>query len=367
MAYDQSDWEQLEEKFRAISDPHAELYATNFFMGIWDIRSHNESDSSRTERLNDLVGQAGIMANSPPGVDPKNWWLDCLRLEGPNWAFRSRDPVRTFGSIGNLARASAEYCHSLGVAIFKNRSLVRDQADSRLNRHFYPEAMFVEKDPWLRFDEEIRRINDPTVREFDRDGELKCSIRNLSYDLVVPIANSILGGGSKEGLEEFEEQISHTLKKVRATWLKVSKRLKFSKAVTVDPIYARDLEYPFHRVRADFRLLLDHAKERQAVEPKSLANAEAATNQSLNAGVPEGKVRDRTQTFPNRANWLKNELQKRNWSNPAFNRKGGPDAKTTKKMLGGFEVRAGILYLVVTGLNNQKKLPPINCSDIPGN
>jgi hypothetical protein len=66
--------------------------------------------------------------------------------------------------------------------------------------------------------------------------------------------------------------------------------------------------------------------------------------------------------FQKRAQWLRQALESRRWTVQDFERFGGPNAKTTRKMLDGESVRETVLERVVQGLSMKDR---VTRSDIP--
>jgi hypothetical protein len=76
--------------------------------------------------------------------------------------------------------------------------------------------------------------------------------------------------------------------------------------------------------------------------------------------------------FPERAQWLNDRVQERGWNEYALYQHGGPDPKTTKRVLAGKKVYPSRLKKIADGLNNcrengKRKFPELKLSDIPSN
>jgi hypothetical protein len=74
--------------------------------------------------------------------------------------------------------------------------------------------------------------------------------------------------------------------------------------------------------------------------------------------------------FPERAAWLKQRLQERNWNKHDVLCHWGPDQKTVQKILDGDGVREDVLEKLATALSDVqpfRKLPAVNLLDIPQN
>jgi hypothetical protein len=74
--------------------------------------------------------------------------------------------------------------------------------------------------------------------------------------------------------------------------------------------------------------------------------------------------------FPNRAKWLKNRLAEREWNKHDLQRYGGPERRTTQKMLDGLPVQEDVLRKVIAGLKSKlthksRTLPAVEESSIP--
>jgi hypothetical protein len=95
-------------------------------------------------------------------------------------------------------------------------------------------------------------------------------------------------------------------------------------------------------------------------EPAPAAPAAAAT-EPLVASVPK---------FPHRAKWLENRLAERGWDKHDLQRHGGPEHRTTQKILNGSNVQDDVLRRVINGLQSKpnhkgRALPAVKESDIP--
>jgi hypothetical protein len=74
--------------------------------------------------------------------------------------------------------------------------------------------------------------------------------------------------------------------------------------------------------------------------------------------------------FPNRARWLEARLDEREWNKHELQRYGGPEHRTTQKILDGSNIQQDVLRKVIVGLNSKlthkgRYLPAIKESDIP--
>jgi hypothetical protein len=74
--------------------------------------------------------------------------------------------------------------------------------------------------------------------------------------------------------------------------------------------------------------------------------------------------------FPKRAKWLKSRLAEREWNEHHLEHHGGPEHRTTKKILSGLNVQDDVLRKVILGLqskpiHNRRTLRPLAESDIP--
>lgn len=69
--------------------------------------------------------------------------------------------------------------------------------------------------------------------------------------------------------------------------------------------------------------------------------------------------------FPNRASWLKARLRERKWNKHDLGRHGGPEHRTTQKILDGLPVRDDQLQKVAGALSLFTKLAPVTAERIP--
>jgi hypothetical protein len=74
--------------------------------------------------------------------------------------------------------------------------------------------------------------------------------------------------------------------------------------------------------------------------------------------------------FPKRASWLKKRLAERGWDKHTLKRYGGPEHRTTQKILDGLAVQENVLERVIAGLQSKpthkgRTLPAVAESDIP--
>ena len=74
--------------------------------------------------------------------------------------------------------------------------------------------------------------------------------------------------------------------------------------------------------------------------------------------------------FPNRAAWLDARLSERGWNKHDLSGNGGPNHKTTQKILDGLNVQEDVLRKVALGLNayydsNGHRLAKVKLTDIP--
>jgi hypothetical protein len=74
--------------------------------------------------------------------------------------------------------------------------------------------------------------------------------------------------------------------------------------------------------------------------------------------------------FPKRAEWLKAKLAERKWSKHNLQHHGGPEHRTTQKILDGMKVQDDVLRKVISGLQSkaahkEHRFPAVSESDIP--
>jgi hypothetical protein len=70
-----------------------------------------------------------------------------------------------------------------------------------------------------------------------------------------------------------------------------------------------------------------------------------------------------TAPYPKRAAWFENELALREWSVHELQGQGGPDWKTSRKILCGLQVSRVVLEKTAVALS--KKMKPVRIKDIP--
>jgi hypothetical protein len=119
-----------------------------------------------------------------------------------------------------------------------------------------------------------------------------------------------------------------------------------------------------HPKRTQLKVLLQVKAQTLLQEFLSLQARESeATQNDRGEGPTEARA-----AFPIRAQWLKACLSERNWNMASFHAKGGPDRKTTRKILRGDAVSESTLERVAQALSKSHRnppLPPISRSDIP--
>jgi hypothetical protein len=101
--------------------------------------------------------------------------------------------------------------------------------------------------------------------------------------------------------------------------------------------------------------------ETRALEAKSSENTDPG---DLPSKEPKKAIRnDKGVQFPKRASWLSGHLRERAWNKHDLFRQGGPEHKTTQKILDGLAVREDVLEKVAGALS--KKVGTVNLLDIP--
>ena len=80
--------------------------------------------------------------------------------------------------------------------------------------------------------------------------------------------------------------------------------------------------------------------------------------------APDGR-RTPEPRFPERASWLAKCLHERGWNKYDLADQGGPDHKTTQKVLDGKKVREDVLVRIASALS--KKLPHVKMENVPQN
>jgi hypothetical protein len=85
----------------------------------------------------------------------------------------------------------------------------------------------------------------------------------------------------------------------------------------------------------------------------------------LTRAATPNKGRKPEPRFPNRASWLARCLYDRGWNKHDLARQGGPDHKTTQKVLEGKKIREDALVKIAGALS--KKLTQMRMADIPQN
>jgi hypothetical protein len=102
-------------------------------------------------------------------------------------------------------------------------------------------------------------------------------------------------------------------------------------------------------------------KEREAVATHSEAPIKEPSTGPLYT-VP---LRTHPRQFPNRAEWFAARLGERKWDRNKLEAFGGPDHKTTQKVLDGLPVRDAPLKRIVRGLNAHPRIKGVKFTDIP--
>ena len=106
--------------------------------------------------------------------------------------------------------------------------------------------------------------------------------------------------------------------------------------------------------------------------PKLMAEAMARAMETREAGADgepsEGAVS--VGQFPKRATWLKAKLEEREWNKHNLQQSGGPEHRTTQKILDGLNVQEDVLRKVLAGLRSKQthkgfNLLPLTEQDIP--
>jgi hypothetical protein len=103
-----------------------------------------------------------------------------------------------------------------------------------------------------------------------------------------------------------------------------------------------------HQLGAVLQMRLKHWEQRYLKETP-------LPKQSTGASAPK--------SYPNRANWLKEQMKVRGWNKYTLNKHRGPHYKTTAKILAGEHVGTNALDSVATGLSN--KCAKVSPADIP--
>ena len=83
------------------------------------------------------------------------------------------------------------------------------------------------------------------------------------------------------------------------------------------------------------------------------ATAQAVDRQQVSELAAVKSIAVSATAFPNRALWLKAKLAERDWSKHDLQRHGGPEHRTTQKILGGYEVQEDILRKVIGSLSSK--------------
>jgi hypothetical protein len=106
--------------------------------------------------------------------------------------------------------------------------------------------------------------------------------------------------------------------------------------------------------------------ETRALEASSPENAipeRDAQQLSPRRGARGGTAAGPVPLFPKRAKWLSDRLRERSWNKHDLSRFGGPDHKTTQKVLDGFAIREDALAKVAEALS--KRLGEVTVVEIP--
>jgi hypothetical protein len=98
---------------------------------------------------------------------------------------------------------------------------------------------------------------------------------------------------------------------------------------------------------------------------RSMNNSDVGWAEYDESGNPR-----KVQHFPNRAAWVRAKLSERGWNKHDLQGHGGPEHRTTQKILDGLKVQEGVLRKVITGLQSKliykgRKLQAVSDSDLP--
>jgi hypothetical protein len=102
---------------------------------------------------------------------------------------------------------------------------------------------------------------------------------------------------------------------------------------------------------------LGKAKQKRP-RPKPPTNA-------ANAGTTKPKKREPEKRFLDRAKWFAARLKERGWSVHRLETKGGPNHKTSYKILEGLPVTDNVLDAAALAFTTHKGCPPVTVRDIP--
>jgi hypothetical protein len=123
-------------------------------------------------------------------------------------------------------------------------------------------------------------------------------------------------------------------------------------------------------VRFALRFHQNNAKVREALRG-AIQRTVGFWADRLQSQVGAGLRKERTvPQFPKRAEWLKSRLAEREWNEHDLEHHGGPEHRTTKKILAGLNVQDDVLRKVILGLqskpiHNRRTLRPVAELDIP--
>ena len=112
--------------------------------------------------------------------------------------------------------------------------------------------------------------------------------------------------------------------------------------------------------RAQRRAMGDWIRQERAQKARKATQALAETP----AKSRKAARAKRSNMYPQRAAWFKDRLDERKWTLHKLEKKGGPEHRTSQRVLDGKEVQDRVLESITRGLSVDKRFPPVKPEDI---
>lgn len=265
------------------------------------------------------------------------------------------------GMIEHIFDASARFCEVLSARSFEHEMATRD-----------PQATKIDFGFWSRTEARFRRLQPSPPRP----GEIE---RESHHGLC---AHWNPDGWSDTGrpwyLSNGDYKIKDSFKNVAQSaaielghpggddslffWLDLLRR----DGHCFTPFGLGGQIYRVCEASADYCVKRETDVRRATREPTLEENGELQIANQTGAAPPTTK-------FPNRATWLEDQLRRRKWSVYVLSDCGGPDAKTSRKILACDHVGERVLERLVEALNKKlttwdgTQLPRLTRRDVPTN
>jgi hypothetical protein len=384
----------------------------------WSVH-HGPSEARECARLQELfrsfARSGAIAAGVPNGADALDGWLNLLRAESPHFKViygttkeNGVDVPDDGGWIQNVCLASAEYCVVRAARAFELETAAPVEGVWRQIEDGFV-AQTAELDTALKLIQELPGFREARCRVFEETEpileKLHCtppprlcafdwfdSHARYYADLITEAASrtlylKVLNGSIFPeartmllGLPNLEPLTAESRELVAA----LEKRLRYWR----NEAFARTRPTQTEAKTAPRAVASSQEPNREGSETiksdgprsnllKAREGNDNLTDDAYRAGASEiqNASSDRHSDspepkFPSRAEWLKARLAEREWSKHDLQRGGGPEHRTTQKVLDGFDVQLDVLRKVILGLQSKpthrgRNLPAVSESDIP--